>query len=678
MRTRTTSLVAIAAAAGLLLAGSAAGAISSAPGAADRRAPDSRIRPLVLSGTSGRVSFRPVGRSFPNPKSPVARKVAPSNDAFGRLGNEAFAAYGTGTVLHSDPELSEGGGVTVDLAMADTVYAAQPLPAFTDELGRPIVTGFSGLTGQAHARAVTLDPPDAVGIDVDMGSPADSKAPPTGKPDRRQTETNLEPAVKADLLRAEAAARAVPTGCVIGDDLARAAASADDTEVGDVDFDPDSKKPLVSLSADEPGRAVSTTKSRTYLEPIADRPGRFAAVAELRQTIAPVTFGLPGVDEKFTLEVGGEWVMRAATDGTRGGVTSRPESSGDEDKPAIRLLQDDELIAVGMGDLGDRTGVFIDGQPVGDIRIGGEHRAVFGRHGSKPTETGTRVSAANDMVVVRLFDTAAELRIGHMEVGLAVPAGGVECPGIGLTKVSDPATIRPGDTFSWKLDVRNPNDCLLDKVRVTDSPTASRGVEWTAVSSVPRATRSPNGDLVFENIGAIGTGETRTLELNARVEPGSDLGTIMNRASAVGECGEALLTGGAETTTNVGMMIVPTLPRPPAGVPAGDSDRRDSPGSAKSDEFAAGPPATAGSSSSGSSSRSASATRTSSASVTRSGSATRPAAASGQSSQTDRAATAPGAPLARSGADTLPYVALGLALLGVGRGLRLVRVRRSA
>ncbi|HKY76975.1 MAG TPA: hypothetical protein VJS45_12595 [Acidimicrobiia bacterium] len=610
----------------------------------------------------------------------MKRKTAPSNDAFGLLGSEAFAAYGTGTVLHSDPELSEGGDVTVDLAMADAVYAAQQLPAFTDELGRPIVTGFSGLTGQAHARAVNLDPPDAVGIDVDMGRPADSKAPPTGDPVRRETNTDLEPAVKADLLRAEAAARAVSSGCVIGDDLARAAASADDTDVGDMDFDPESKKPLASLSADEPGRAVSTTKSRTYLEPIPDRPGRFAAITELRQTIAPVTLGLPGVDEKFTLEVGGEWVMRASTDGTTGSVTSRPENSDYEERPAIRLLQDDELIAVGMGDLGDRTGIFIDGAPVGEIRIGGEPRAIFGRHGSKATETGTRVSAAGDMAVVRLFETAAELRIGHMEVGLAVPVGGVKCPGIGLTKISDPATIRPGDSFSWKLEVHNPNDCVLDKVRVTDSPTASRGVEWTAVTSIPRATRSPNGDLVFENIGALATGETRSLELNARVEPGSELGTITNRASAVGECGEAFLAGGAETTTNVGMAIVPALPRPPAGVPAGDGpSRRDSAGEAGSGESAYGPPTSGASSTpSGSNSRSASATRTSSATAIRSGSAARSGTSIGQGSQSAAAATASGAPLARSGADTVPHMALGLALLGLGRAVRLARVRRSA
>ena len=625
---------------------------------------------------SGRVSFRPLSeKGLPGPKVRTKKPVVPSNDALARLGGEAFAAYGSGTVLHSDPELTEGGGVTVDLAMADAVFAAQQLPAFTDELGRPVVAGISALSGQAHSRAVNLDPPDALGVDVDTGQPAYSKAPPTDRPVVRQTDTNLEPAVKADLLRAEAAARAVSTGCVIGDDLARAMASADDTDVGDTDLDPESTKPLLSLSADEPGRAVSTTKSRTYLEPIPDRPGRFAAVSELRQTIAPVTFGLPGVDQKFTLEVGGEWVMRATTDGIKGQVAFGPENSGDQDRPAIRLFQDDELIALGLGDLGDRKGIFVDGQPVGEIQIGGESRAIFGRPNSKPTQTGTRVAAAADMVVVRLFESQAELRVGHMEVGLAVPAGGVKCPGIGLTKTSDPAAVRPGDSFTWRIEVFNPNDCVLDQVKVIDTPTATRGVDWTAVTSVPRATRSLNGDLVFESIGALDTGQTRSLLLNAQIAPGSDLGAITNRASAVGECGKAPLAGGAETTTNVGMAIVPAVPRPPASIPAGDSPaRRDAPGRANSDEQAAGP---APSSAPGA--RSASAGRTASASAPRPSSAVRPSTSVGsqtQRSSTERAATAAAAPLPNSGAETTPYVALGLGLLGAGRVFRLVRLRR--
>lgn len=664
MRTRTTPIVALAATAALLLGGSAARAIPSAPGAGPRRAATPPA-PANADARSHRVSFGPVGKGFPNPKLPVKQSISSSNDAFGRLNNTSFATYGTGTVLHSDPELSDSGvEATVDLATADAVYSADELSAFADELGRPIVSGLRANSGQAQARAVKIDPPDVLPGDIDMGEPAEAKAPPTGKPVVRGSETDLEPVVKADTLRAEAAARAVSTGCVIGDDLARAEASADDSDVADTDFDPEKTNPLLSLSADDPGRAVSTSKSRTYLVPIAGQPGRFGAVAEIRQTIAPVTFGIPGSDEKFTIEVAGEWVMRASSDGSKGAVSLGPENSEDYDRPVLRLFQGEDLVAVGLDDLGDRAGIFIDGEPVGDIRVGGESRAILGRPDSKPTQTSTRVSAASDVVVVRLFEPHAEMRIGHMEVGLAVPVGGVQCPGIKLTKTSDPASVRPGDTFSWNIAVSNPNDCLLDQVKVTDTPAATPGVDWKAVTSVPRANRASDGSLVFENIGALATGETRPLKLNAQVEPESALGSITNRATATGVCGEAPVAGTAETKTGIGMVLVPAVPGPSPGIAT--SDRPAPRHSAAAGEESASAPATS------------SASLTRSASATRPASATRSAAATGApkvSGQTDRARTG-AAPLPRSGADTLPYVHLALGLLGVGSVLRRVKARR--
>lgn len=663
MRTRPTPLVALIAVTAILLGGSAARAIPSAPAAGPRIG---NPLPAPAEVRAGRVAFGPVsGKGFPNPSLPAKTKLAPSSDALNRLSADGFAAYASGTVLHSDPELSESGvAVTVEMAVADAVYSAQQLSAFTDELGRSVVSELPALSGQAHAEAVTLEPPHAVDLGVDQGSPADSKAPPTSRPVMRETTVELEPVLRADLLRAEAAARAVPTGCVIGDDLARAVASADDTDVADTDFDPKKRKPLLALSADDPGpRAVSTTKARTFLQPIPGRRGFFEAISELRQTIAPVTFGLPGTDEQFTLEIGGEWVMRASADGKRGRLTFGPERSDDYERPALRLFRGDELIAVDLTDLGDRTGIFIDGDPIGDIRIGGEPRAVNGRPGSRPTKTGTRVSAASDVAVVRLFEPPAELHVGHMELGLAVPAGGVRCPGIGLTKSSDPVTVGPGGTFTWNLEVSNPNDCLLDEVKVVDSPSTARGVNWKALTSVPRATRSPNGDLVFETIGGIATGESRSLQINAQVEPDSALGAITNRATAVGMCGNAPLDGGAEASTNVGMVTVPTVPGPPAGVPGGDRPvRRDLAGARGSDpEEAAPEPAT------------------SSAALTRSGPATstarRGAAVGGQrlNAEPERAAAAP---LARTGAEGLPYATLALGLLGAGRLLGLAKIRR--
>jgi len=463
----------------------------------------------------------------------------------------------------------------------------------------------------------------------------------------------------------------VSTGCVIGRELARGSASADDTKVTDTDPSPNSTKPLLSLSADDPTRAVSQSTSLTRLVPIPGRPGRFGAVVETRQTIAPITFGLPGTDEKFTIEVGGEWVMRATSDGTKGAVTFGAGQGREGDRALIRLIQGNTVLdEVGINDAagGSRSGIFVNGDPIGDIRIGGASRAILGQPESRPTELPTRVMAAADIVVVRLFEPQAELRIGHMEVGLAVPAGGVPCPGIQMTKTSDPASVRPGDPFSWDIDVANPNDCTLEKVKVTDTPTASGGVIWKALSSLPRALQQPDGSLVFDEFGPLETGQTKTLKINAVVDSGSILGSITNRASASGDCGGAALDGTAETTTAVGSAVIPAAPRPPARFSGGERNERFSQNSP--------PPAASDDQSEEASGPSMKPAYDSSVSLKRSASAAVKGSRSSAAAPARTAAAGTTSPLPKSGADSLPYVGLAFGFLGTGRILRRIQPRR--
>jgi hypothetical protein len=399
MSRRVGPLLATTAVVALLWCGGPAAASSPAAG------PGHRVRRVEVERALGRVSLRPIsGSAFPDRAFPVARGGPTSNDAFRAFDAGAFAAYATGTVLHTDPELTGTKvAATVDMATADAVYAAQAVSAFSDELGRSIVSSLPPGSGLAQARAVKVDPPDALG-DVDTGEPAKATAPPTGQPVVRESTADLTPLLKANALRSEASARAVSTGCVIGNDLARGAANADDTDIADTNPSAKSPNPLLSLSADDPPRAVSQSVAHTRLVPISGQPGRFGAVTEVRQTIAPITFGLPGSDEKFTIEVAGEWVMRATADGTAGSVTFRSESRNDDDRPVLRLIHGKQVVdGVGLRDAGGREGIFVDGEPVGDIRIGGDPRAVAGPSGSAPTQTGTRVSAGDATLVVLPF-----------------------------------------------------------------------------------------------------------------------------------------------------------------------------------------------------------------------------------------------------------------------------------
>ncbi len=493
---------------------------------------------------------------------PAATVAVPSaNDAFGQLPADGFAAYATGTVYHTDPALSpdEDNPAEIDLATSDAAYAAQALTAFNDELGRPIIPTLNAGNAFGRGRAVEVTPPEALGGEVDLSilDAAEAKAPPSRAPVTKETQTDASPLLKADSFKAEASARAVPTGCVIGDDLARGSGTANDTDLVDPDPESESTEPILSISTDEPPRAVSHSASGIRLTPIKDQPGRFGAVAEIRQTIAPITFRLPETDVEFTIEIGGEWVMRAAADGGRGGLSFGPEG-GNDDRPVLRLVQGKDVVdEVGLREIGGRTGIYVDGEPVGDIRIGGDPRAIGGEPDSKPVESPTRVAAAADVVVVRLFELEAELRVGHMELALAVPPGGVQCPGIKVSKTSTPESVQPGEALSWTLAVSNPNDCVLDMVRVVDAASAEPEVRWKPVSTLPRSTRGKDGSLVFDNIGPIRTGDTKTVKINAEVDPDSGPGTITNKATATGVCGAAPMGGVAEAITIIGAAVAP-------------------------------------------------------------------------------------------------------------------------
>jgi hypothetical protein len=502
---------------------------------------------------------------------PAATKAPLSNEAFGHLPPDGFAAYATGTVYHTDAELSldEDNPAEIDLATSDAAYAAQTLNAFSDELGRPSIPKLDAGSGFGRGRAVQVTPPEALGGNVDLSilDPAEAKAPPSRAPVTKETQTDASPLLKADSFKAEASARAVPTGCVIGNDLARGSGTANDTDVADTQPDDESTDPILSVSADEPPppRAVSQSLSRATLFPLKDRPGRFGVMAETSQTIAPITFALPGAEEKITIEVGGVWALRARADGTNGSLSFGPEP-GSGDQPMLRLIEGDEAIdEVTLQELGGKTGIYVDGEPVGEIRIGGEARAIGGKPASKPTQTPTRVAAAVDIVAMRLFDPPAELRVGHMEIAVAVPPGGVACPGIGMKKEAQPASVRPGDKFTWTIALTNPNDCALDKVKVVDATTAGPGVVWRVLTTLPKSTLGKDGSLTFDGVGPIRTGETKTLQIQGEVDGKSVPGTITNNASAAGSCGGAPMSGATEASLAVG--VAPTSALAPAPTP---------------------------------------------------------------------------------------------------------------
>lgn len=585
MSSRIRQFSVVAALAALIIGGSAAGAVPTAPHPAPDLAPSSEPavfwppgleylrNVLTRSGApmhSEATVTPPGGAEIPTVNS--MRK-----DAYAGLPAGAFAGYATGTVFHTDPELAtdnEGDtfGAEYDLGMSDAAHASVSVPAVRDEIGREAIPALKAGHSFGQGRGIKL-PQVLEGIDLGLDpSPAVAQAPPSAAPIKKSTQGDLE-FVKADAFEAEALARAIATGCVIGDDLARGLGSAIKSGVDlDGDFE-DEDAPLLSISIDDPPppRAVSQSTSRVALSPEPVRPGHFGGIAETRLTVAPITFGFPAEDRDdqllFTLELAGEFVLRAAADGQNGKLFFGPEGARDA-RPVARLFQNGKEI--GGAGFGDIVPIKIGDETVGEIRIGDDPHAIGAGSDDDPTITGTRVAAAADVAVVRFFAVDAEQRVGHMEVDLTVPSDGVPCPGITLSKRSDPASVTPGTPFTFTIDVANPNDCILSAVKVKDAASVEPGVAWKVLTTLPRSTISNEGVLTFD-LESLRAGERKTIRINAESAADSKPGRVTNQATATGACGKAALAGASTaiaTIRSVGASVAPLSPSPPPSAPS--------------------------------------------------------------------------------------------------------------
>jgi uncharacterized repeat protein (TIGR01451 family) len=152
-------------------------------------------------------------------------------------------------------------------------------------------------------------------------------------------------------------------------------------------------------------------------------------------------------------------------------------------------------------------------------------------------------AGAADILRVNAFDPLEEdfdeLRIGHMEAAVAVPAGGLRCPGIGVKKALDRRSVQPGEKFTTTITVTNPNDCILENVKLTDTITASPGVQWDGRGLI-------DGVFTAQDLGPLGPGESDEVSLEIEVDATSVPGVFSDTAVAEGTCGRKAEVG--ETT----------------------------------------------------------------------------------------------------------------------------------
>jgi hypothetical protein len=189
---------------------------------------------------------------------------------------------------------------------------------------------------------------------------------------------------------------------------------------------------------------------------------------------------------------------------------------------------------------------------VAEIVIGEKPRAIGGT--GDPTQTATAASGAVDVVRVKLLAGSpvqlADIRIGHMEVATAVPAGGIEC-GIGLVKNTDKEVVGRGDSFTWTIKVTNPNDCVLTKLKIVDTITADRGIIWTVDNAEPKADQLANSGVTWNDVGPLNPGQSKDLRIFVKTSEKTGGGRFLDVAEATGVCGPAAGTAGADAAVGV-------------------------------------------------------------------------------------------------------------------------------
>ena len=535
--------------------------------------------------------------------------------AAGQEVDDGHRASAVGAVVHAEgveqPELGAPESVRLvdaDAAFSAAVHDADGLPTQqTTEFG-----GTSQPTQTADGTAVegTNAYGRGFGLDVSVGQEgqqdgqltlaglSEAVAPPSSELVVNEVgPVPADPVAYATTLRGEAQAlyeegNVCPS---LGGDISYGRGLAADLQLIDQDGAPDGEQddetleqPLLSGAADDPERAVSSSLSHTFLAPQVDADGNpvgtdLAVVAETRQTIAPVTL-FAGTENEVTVELLGEWVLRAVATGVPGTahVHYGPGEVSPE-TPVLRIIQSDSTeTLLTTQQLFGEEGQVIDASPLVRLVVGENPRAIGGAADTEPqvAADGTSASAAVDVLRLQVASQegtgeVSELRLGHMEVAAAVPSGGISCD-LPVTKSSDPVEVQPGDTFTYTITVDNPLQCPLTNVRIVDQVSATEGVTWGIDGGEPEPASLGDTEVVWEGLGPIAPGESLSVTLDVTVGEDSQAGVFTDEATATARCEGGPVDARTDVTTGIDLDGSTVLQEPevrvPVTAPATDPD----------------------------------------------------------------------------------------------------------
>jgi hypothetical protein len=522
---------------------------------------------ITTSGPAQAVATKaPAGLSaFVNGTELHAHAVAVPDPKLANV-NESFAvsavnSAGLNTRLNSevndaiDPQpgknaYARGGGVDVG------VGSASP----TNINGEPISLSI------AESKAPTANPPYTDGLAV---------APPTdnGNVQTIDLDGALDPIANASALGGRSAALWNPNYLfpTLGNPLTYGFGTAADAQLlntGGLGQFGRFLEPVLSTDApptNAPDRNVANSQTFTYL--VNNGDGTCGIASEIHMTIAPVNINLLGT----TIEVAGDWVMKGvATGKPTGNKLTYGPTSAEGGTAVIRGIDDatgDILAALNLQDILGPTGLAeqLDGlDPLADVSVGADARAISPPNAdgtatvpddtSAPTISPTHVAGAADVVRLKIGSALApldlaDLRVGHFEMDLRVPDGGVNCE-IPVAKTSSVPVAQTGNDLTFQIKVPSdpnavkPFPCDLTNVKVTDvlvlekadNPSKPPHIDLVSGTGPKGEVATVSADkqsLTFANIGNWKPGDPPlVITVKAHVPTSSGTGIVKDEATA--------------------------------------------------------------------------------------------------------------------------------------------------
>lgn len=508
---------------------------------------------------------------------------------------QAYGGYSSGVETFAD--LVDALGLAkAQVASARSAANSQGLTAITDELGNQVSPANGNKASQAFGSALDLQ---VLNQPIQLVAPALADAPASSF-SGPNTLLNLPVSTLASVaaVRGAAAARFNENGvnCIIGADLAAGVGEAADVRLLGSGTGGGGALTNPAVATQIGGNNTVSTSSRQLLTGQVREDGsragnKLGVLSEVIQTVVPVSVNVAGT-VALSVEVAGVFELKAFAGGLPGTsfIEYNPQTGGQA--PVVRLtfppagplgailggllsaLPADVQALINFnpatGQLLIPLGPILDVlAPVVNlladlgIVIGEQPRAIGSTGAPFEAANGTAAAAAIDLVRIRpagaiaaLQPLIGDVRVGHMEVSAFAPVGGIDCPGLGVAKVTDRDPVQVGESFVYTITATNPYDCTLTNVRVVDDIVPTNGIVFTVGATDPQASSIsdlPNGGkrVVFDNIGNIGPKQSRVVKIQLTVNSATGNGRIRDTATVTADCA----TGGGTGDTNVAINL---------------------------------------------------------------------------------------------------------------------------